>query len=202
MTTTGTLWLGLDPADGGVDERHVEHVVLDLLAELTVESDLVCTHVVTGDRTCVTASARLTGRAGEPLAETTLLDALCERWPGAAVLEGPADEPAVEIGPRGARAGARAAVMQAREGLAGRAVRFPGQDALTGPLTVAEVPLVSAVALVVPAVGEVLPDTVLDPSGHVRPQFENGGLVLLVRPGPGGTVVPVEKRDEHACAGH
>jgi hypothetical protein len=51
------------------------------------------------------------------------------------------------------------------------------------------VPLVSAVALVVPAVGEVLPDTVLDASGHVRPQFENGGLVLLVRPGPAGTVV-------------
>jgi len=24
--------------------------------------------------------------------------------------------------------------------------------------------------------------------------------VLLVRPGPAGTVVPLEKRDEHACA--
>lgn len=76
VTPTGTLWLGLDPADGEVDESHVEHVVLDLLAELTVEFDLVCTHVVTGDHTCVTTSARLTGRAGEPLAETTLLDAL------------------------------------------------------------------------------------------------------------------------------
>ncbi len=199
----GMLWLGLDPADGGVDERHLEHQVLDLLVGLHIEADLVCTHVVTSQgRTCVAASARLTGRAAGPLGETALLDALRERWSGAAVLEGPADEPSVETGPRGARTGARTAVAQARDGLAGRAVRFPGQETLDGPLPVAAVPLVSAVTAVIPAVGELQPDTVLDPSGHVRPHFEEGRLVLLVRPGPAGIVIPVEKLNEHACAGH
>ncbi|MDQ3664680.1 MAG: hypothetical protein M3353_08500 [Actinomycetota bacterium] len=204
MTATpDILWLGLDPADGGVDERHLEHQVLDLLAGLHVEADLVCTHVVVSQGlTCVAASVRLAGRAGEPLGETALLDALRERWSGAAVLEGPANEPSVETGPRDARTVARTAVAQARDGLAGRAVRFPGQEALGGPLPVADVPLVSTVTAAIPAVGELGPDTVLDPSGHVRPHFEQGRLVLLVRPGPAGTMVPVEKLNQHACAGH
>ncbi|MGI8536777.1 MAG: hypothetical protein ACR2K2_09820 [Mycobacteriales bacterium] len=55
---------------------------------------------------------------------------------------------------------------------------------------------------VLPAVGDVHPTTVLDPAGHVRPRLRDGQLVLVVRPGPGGTVVPVEKQHEHACAGH
>lgn len=150
----------------------------------------------------MTASARLPGRSGGVLDESGLLGRLAELWSGAAVLEGSGDEPAVEIGPRGARAGARLAVAQAREGRAGRAVRFPGQDALLAPLPVAEFPLVSAISAVLPAVGDVHPATVLDPAGHVRPRLRDGQLVLVVRPGPGGTVVPVEKQHEHACAGH
>lgn len=198
---TGVRWLGLDPADGGVDERHVEHRVLDLLDVLGLTADLVCTHTVDGPiRTA--ASARLTGRTGDVLSEVALVAALRARWDGAAVLDDGPDGAAVELGPPAFRAGARAALAQARDGLAGRAVRFPGQDALGRDLPVGDVALVSAVQAVVPAVGDVTGDTLLRTAGYLRPRYEAGRLLLDVRPGPDGTVVPVEKEHVHACAGH
>lgn len=198
---TAVRWLGLDPGDGGVDERHVEHRVLDLLDVLGLTADLVCTHTVDGPvRTA--ASARLTGRAGDVLSEVALVAALRAQWDGALVLDDGPDGAAVELGPAAFRAGARAAVWQARDGLAGRVVRFPGQDALGLDLPVGDVALVSAVEAVVPAVGDVTGDTVLRTSGYLRPRFEAGRLLLAVRPGPDGTVVPVEREHVHACAGH
>lgn len=225
----GDLWLGLDPGDGGIDDRHLEHAVLDLLDALALmpgvdaSADLVCTHVVeVAGSVRVAASARLPGRTGGALGQADLLAGLRAAWSGAAVLLGPiegdgaqgdgaegygaegygAEGAAVEIGPRQARDGAREAARQLQAGRAARAARFPGQEALTSPLPVSDVPLVCAVEAVVPVVGEATATTVLDPSGHVRPRLEGGRLLLDVRPGPGGTVVPMEKRTVHACAGH
>ena len=195
-------WLGLDPGDGGADERHVEHVVLELVHALGLDADLVCTHTVAVDGVVrKVASVRLPG--GAPALEShALLGDLQARWPGGAILEGSDDEAAVEVGPRPARAGARLGVAAARAGLEGRASRFPGQDALDGPMPVGDVHLISAIALVEPAVGNITADTVFDPAGYVRPTFRDGRLVLLVCPGPDGSVVPLDELENHACAGH
>lgn len=201
---SGSLWLGLDPADPQADERHVEHLVLDLLHTVQVEADLVLTHVVTaaGSLPRNAASARLVGRAADVLEETTLARQLEVGWSGSSVLAGRSDGPVLETGPDEARAAARAALRQGRDGTAGRAVRFPGQDALHAPLPVSDVPLVSAVVEVLPVVGDVGAAAVLDTSGYVRPRLVDGRLVLHVVPGPGDTVVPVESLEVHVCGGH
>lgn len=43
-----SLWLGLDPDDAHADARHLEHLVLELLAQVGLDADLVLTHVVRG----------------------------------------------------------------------------------------------------------------------------------------------------------
>lgn len=206
MTEPGAadaLWLGLDPQDPHAEERHLEHLVLDLLQDLGLAAPLVLTHLVrTQGMPRTAASARLTGRRPSPLEEGPLLAELHRAWPGAFVLAGGQHDAVVERGSPAGRDGARAALSEGRTGAGGRAVRFPGQDALTAPLPVEDVPRVCAVADVVAVVGELAPGTVLDPCDHVRPRQVEGRLVLEVRPGPGGSVVPVEKREVHSCAGH
>ncbi len=200
--TTGP-WLGLVPADPACDARHLEHAVLDVLEALDLTADLVLTHVVRGEHgPRVAASARLTGRGDDVLDEVPLLRALAAAWTGPVLLAGEPDGPSLEAGQPEGRQAARQAVEQGRSGREGRAIRFPGQSSLTGPLPVADVGLVSAITAVLPAVGELAQDAVLDPCGHLRPTLVDGRLVLAVRQGPHGTVVPVEKLDEHACAGH
>jgi hypothetical protein len=202
---TEVLLLGLDPASHEADEREVEHEVEHLLRRLPVRTDLVCTHTVggaAGEALRTAASVRLVGLDGDALDQAGLLTALAGLWGGAAVLADDSDGPSVEIGPSDFRSGARAAVEQARRGEGGRAVRFPGQDRLAAPLHVNEVPLVSSVHALLPAAGVLAPDAVLDPGGYLRPRFVAGRLVLDVRPGPGGTVVPVERASVHTCSGH
>lgn len=200
---TDALWLALDPEDPQQEERHLEHVVLDLLHDLGLAAPLVLTHLVrTQGVPRTAASAELTGRRASPLEEGPLLADLQRAWPGAFVLAGASHDAVVERGSPAGRDGARAALAEGRTGAGGRAVRFPGQDALTAALPVEDVPRVCAVAQVVAVVGQLTAGTVLDPSGHVRPRQVEGRLVLEVRPGPGRTVVPVEKREVHACAGH
>ncbi len=198
-----SLWLGLDPDDPDADARHLDHVVVELLERVGLDADLVLTHVVrgTGAPRCA-ATARVPSRDEDVLSRTGLLTALRATWHGAFVLQAALDGAVVECGPEAAREGARAALAQARGGSEGRAVRFAGQDALTGPLPVADLPMVSAIAGVSTVGGDAPRDAVLDPRGHVRPHLLDGVLVLSVRPGGGSTVIPSEKRDEHACAGH
>ena len=82
----------------------------------------------------------------------------------------------------------------------GRAVRFPGADALTGVLTVAEVLARSAVDRVaVLAGGTARGDQVVRTRGFVRPTCSDGELVLLVQPAAGGTLVPFEVADPTPC---
>ena len=202
---TEVLLLGLDPARGEADEREVEHDVEHLLRRLPVRTDLVCTHTVGGAGGApprAAASVRLLGLEGDALDQLGLLTLLSGLWGGAAVLSDDSDGPSVEVGPSDFRAGAREAVAQARRGDGGRAIRFPGQGRLSAPLPVQEVPLVSSVHALVPVVGALPPDAVLDPAGDLRPRFVAGRLVLDVRPGPGSTVVPVERTSLHAAAGH
>jgi hypothetical protein len=83
----------------------------------------------------------------------------------------------------------------------GRAVLYPGVQALTGTLTVAEVLARSAIdrVAVLGAPGPPEPDTTLVTRNHVRPQWRHGELVLSAMPATGGTLVPFEVPDPTPC---
>ncbi|MEV0218850.1 hypothetical protein [Streptomyces sp. NPDC050704] len=83
----------------------------------------------------------------------------------------------------------------------GRAVVYPGSDALTGTMTVAELLSASAIdrVTVLGSPGEPPPDQRLMTRSHVRPQWQTGELVLTAMPAAGGTLVPFEVPDPTPC---
>jgi hypothetical protein len=83
----------------------------------------------------------------------------------------------------------------------GRAVLYPGADALRGTMTVAEVLSVSAIdrVTVLGAAGRAAPEARLVTRDHVRPQWQDGELVLAAMPAVGGTLVPFEVPDPTPC---
>ncbi|CAL9594397.1 hypothetical protein [Streptomyces sp. enrichment culture] len=83
----------------------------------------------------------------------------------------------------------------------GRAVLYPGVEALTGTLTVAELLARSAIdrVAVLGAPDGPDPDTRLVTRDHVRPQWRHGELVLSAMPATGGTLVPFEVPDPTPC---
>ncbi|MFG1609339.1 hypothetical protein [Actinoplanes sp. NPDC049265] len=89
-------------------------------------------------------------------------------------------------------------VFAPREGA--RAVRYPGVDALTGSLPVAEVLALSAIDHVeILAGGPADPSLILDTDDFVRPTWRNGSLTLTVMPATDGHVVPFETRNPTPC---
>ncbi|WP_430782184.1 hypothetical protein [Actinoplanes sp. G11-F43] len=92
------------------------------------------------------------------------------------------------------------AATAAAGGRAGRAVRFPGAERLTGSLTVSEILQRSAIARVeVLGGGTADPGTVVDTGDFVRPQFRGGELVLVTTPAAGDRLVPFESRTPTPC---
>ncbi|HEX8495835.1 MAG TPA: hypothetical protein VF661_01470 [Actinomycetales bacterium] len=92
-----------------------------------------------------------------------------------------------------------AARHEARRG--GRAFVFGGHLLLRGPMSVGELVAASAVDEVV-MIGQrdrVADDVVIDTQSFVRPTYDDGVLRLVVRPAPGGTVVPFEQPDPTPC---
>ncbi|WP_369180403.1 hypothetical protein [Streptomyces mutabilis] len=83
----------------------------------------------------------------------------------------------------------------------GRAVLYPGAGALTGTLTLAELLSRSAIdrVTVLGTPGEPAPATLLVTRDHVRPQWQDGRLVLAAMPAAGGTLVPFEDPDPTPC---
>ncbi|CAM5515197.1 hypothetical protein [Streptomyces aurantiogriseus] len=83
----------------------------------------------------------------------------------------------------------------------GRAVLYPGADALRGTVTVAEMLSVSAIdrVTVLGAVGPPDPGARLVTRDHVRPQWQDRELVLTAMPAAGGTLVPFEVPDPTPC---
>ncbi|NES16990.1 MULTISPECIES: hypothetical protein [Micromonospora] len=100
--------------------------------------------------------------------------------------------------------GARRAAAEHRSRTAGRAIHYPGQEQLTGTLTVADVIRHSAIEQVVILGGApATPGTVLHTLDYVRPQWREGRLTLVTRPAPGGSLAPFElQRSTPCCADH
>ena len=102
--------------------------------------------------------------------------------------------------PPGDSEAAEAAARDHAEGRAGRAVRFPGVRALTGTLAVADLLAVSAVDAVRVIGGPpATPETLVDTRDFVRPQWENGRLVLVATPAPGGLIAPFAVPNPTPC---
>jgi hypothetical protein len=158
--------------DAGVrDLRAADHLLHTLAAELALpEGAFGCTHLVRGGRPRVAVSL---GLPSEPLLRTAQ-ERLTAR--GCEVRRGLPDA-------------------------AGRAVLYPGAAALTGTLTVADVLSRSAIdrVTVLGAPGRPHLDTPLVTRDHVRPQWQDGELVLTAMPAVGGTLVPFEVPEPTPC---
>ncbi|GII65911.1 hypothetical protein Skr01_59960 [Sphaerisporangium krabiense] len=92
-----------------------------------------------------------------------------------------------------------AAEHAARSG--GRLVVYPGHEALTGTLTVAELLDRSAIerVAVLAHAGDPEPGTPVVTQGFVRPQWRDGRIVLLTMPAIGGALMPAEVPDPTPC---
>ncbi len=82
-----------------------------------------------------------------------------------------------------------------------RAVRFPGQDRLTGRHRAGDITAWSEIDEVVGIGVPVGPDDVVDTRGYLRPTYQAGGLVLLVEPAAGALLRPSEIEQPHQCCG-
>ncbi|MGN9757911.1 hypothetical protein [Streptomyces sp. SD31] len=154
------------------DLRAADHLLHTLAAELALpEGTFGCTHLVRGERPHVALSLTF---PSEPLLRTAQ-ERLTAR--GYEVSHGSPDA-------------------------VGRAVIYPGVASLTGTLMIAEVLSRSAIDRVTvlgrPR-GRPTPDAQLVTWDHVRPQWQNGELVLTAMPAVGGTLVPFEVPDPTPC---
>ncbi|WP_406839408.1 hypothetical protein ACICHK_30725 [Streptomyces sp. AHU1] len=224
--------VGVDTGHTGT-LREADHLLRVLAAELGLDADAVgCTHHVRDGRRPHTALSfalpseraaravwrRLTENASG--ASGTVLGA----GAGAGEGEGEGEGGAVGAGPDAGSgtlpgvafgeerhgpgelaAGAAHAAAEHGTRTGGRAVLYPGSDAVTGILTVGRLLEVSAVDRVaVLGSPEGAPsEAELVTRDHVRPEWREGRLVLAAMPAAGGTLVPFEVPDPTpCCAGH
>ncbi|PAZ17115.1 hypothetical protein CLM62_04650 [Streptomyces sp. SA15] len=163
--------------DAGIkDLRAADHLIQLLAAELDLpEGVFGCTHLVRGDRPRVALSFTL---PSEPLLRTA----------------------------RERLAAGEYEVTPGAPDAAGRAVIYPGVSSLMGTLTIADVLTRSAIDRVTVLggrPGQLAPDTRLVTWDHVRPQWQDGELVLTAMPAAGGTLVPFEvPAPTPCCADH
>ncbi|MDT0392874.1 hypothetical protein [Streptomyces dubilierae] len=161
--------LTVDPGIGQL--RAADHLLHTLAAELALPEDVFgCTHLVRGERPRVVLSFAL---PSEPLQRTAV-----ERLTGLGhtVASGVPDR-------------------------VGRAVLYPGAASLTGTMTVAELLSRSAIdrVTVLGTPERPAPGTPLATRDHVRPQWQDGALVLTAMPAMGGALVPFEVPDPTPC---
>ncbi|MDT7839667.1 hypothetical protein [Streptomyces justiciae] len=161
--------LTLDP---GVRElRAGDHLLQELATELALpEGVFGCTHLVRGDRPRVALSLAV---PSEPLLNTV-------------------------------RERLAAQGHEVRDGLpdaVGRAVLYPGAAAVTGTLTIAALLTRSVIdrVAVLGIPGPPAPGTLLVTRDHVRPQWQDGELVLAAVPAAGGVLVPFEVPEPTPC---
>lgn len=158
--------------DAGIkDLRAADHLLHALAAELALpEGAFGCTHLVRGDRPRVALSLTL---PSQPLLRTAQ-----ERLTGQGY-----------------------EVTGGAPDAAGRAVVYPGVSSLTGTLTIAELLTRSAIdrVTVLGATDQPAPDARLMTQNHVRPQWNDGQLVLTAMPAAGGVLVPFEVPNPTPC---
>ncbi|MGW2779699.1 hypothetical protein ACWC3X_00345 [Streptomyces populi] len=204
--------VGVDTGHTGT-LREADHLLRALAAELGLDADAVgCTHHVRDGRRPHTA---LSFALPSERAARAVWRWLTENASGASgTVPGAGPDagalPGVALGeerhgPGELAAGAAHAAAEHGTRTGGRAVLYPGSDAVTGILTVGRLLEVSAVDRVaVLGSPEGAPsEAELVTRDHVRPEWREGRLVLAAMPAAGGTLVPFEVPDPTpCCAGH
>ncbi|MBB3677029.1 hypothetical protein [Modestobacter versicolor] len=185
---TARWWAGVPGPDLAPD-AHLLAAVDSALAGSGAAAELVCTTV---DRS---AAEPRTGVALRLTAEPA--DAAATR----AALAGALGSPVVTAGSDEGPAPALLALSQASSGLAGRCVRFPGQDGVQGRVTAAELVAGTAIDEVAALGGPVAGDAVIETGGFLRPTWEGGRLRLVVEQAAGGVFQPFEVEFPHLCCG-
>lgn len=170
-----TVYIGLDAGHGTITEA--EHWLGELLAGVATEDLVACTHLTR------------------------------EPWPHVAVSlavpdgQVPTGLPGVPSPLSEAAARARA---EHATGRAGRAAVYPGQERLTGLMSVTDIVATSAIERVV-TLGAPTPepDTVVDTRDFVRPQWIYGQLTLVTTSAAAGRIAPFEvPNPTPCCANH
>lgn len=192
-------WIGvaLGPTAGVGSPAHLDARILAALDASGLDTDLVCTHFDhTGPVAIVTMSARVRGAVTAPA-----LDMLARALDGTALAVGPTGEHTVNHAGAALVEAARQALRAARDGLAGRCARFPGQASFTGRHPAARIVADSAIDRVVGIGVPVAEAAVIDTRGFLRPIFDQRHLTLLVEPAAGGVFRPIEMEHPHECCG-
>ena len=184
-------WWGGVPEPEVVPDTHLLAAVDEALAGSGAAAEVVCTHV---DRSAGAPATGVSVRlSGEPADPAATLVALARTLGGPVVL--------AETCPASGAQPAVAALREAASGSAGRVLRFPGQDAVSGRVPVAELLASTAIDEVVGVGVAVTPDQVLDTLGFLRPHWSEGRLRLLVEQAAGGVLQPFEIESPHQCCG-
>jgi hypothetical protein len=157
---------------GHADVQAAEHWLHANAAVLGGPGVVVCTHLVRGERPRVALSVEGVDPSVLPTSESI--------------------DPAV--------ASEVAGEHEARR--SGRAVLYPGVDALVGTVSVGHV-LTRSVIERVTVLGGPPPgiDVLIDTRDFVRPQWTNGQLTLIATPGSAGHIAPFEFPNPKACGG-
>jgi hypothetical protein len=194
-TSPGAI-VAIDAGDLGLGE--LEHRLLGLLPALGEAVD-ACTHIVLEAPSHYGATIALV----EPADPAELLAECCRLQPEASVAAWSASGTGIVTAGREIRAGDAAEALAARrDRRGGRAVRFGGQDCLTGTVTVehifsrTDIEAVDALGL------SFEPDTPVVTRDFVRPTFRNGRLVLVLRPRAGGLGCFEQPDPTPCCSGH
>ncbi|MEU9212583.1 hypothetical protein AB0D27_32790 [Streptomyces sp. NPDC048415] len=169
-----------------------DHLLRALAVELGVTEDVLgCTHHVRDGGRPHTA---LSFAVPSERAARAALRRLAEREFGAAL-------GGERHGPTELAAGAAQAAAEHAARTGGRAVLYPGSEALTGTVTVARLLAVSAVdrVAVLGAPDGPEPERRIVTRDHVRPEWREGQLVLTTMPAAGGTLVPFEEPEPTPC---
>jgi hypothetical protein len=193
--------VGVDTGHTGA-LREADRLLLALAVELGLREDVLgCTHHVRDGRRPHTA---LSFAVPSERAARAIRQRLTERGSGPGI--GPGVVRGVAFagelhGPDELAAGAARAAAEHTARTGGRAVLYPGADALTGAVTVARLLEVSAVdrVAVLGSPGGADPEAKLVTREHVRPEWRDGRLVLAAMPAAGGTLVPFEVPDPTPC---
>ncbi|WP_344659617.1 hypothetical protein [Catenulispora subtropica] len=194
----------MDPRSGSGAPRVVRILGVDAGSGSLAEADHLLASVVSG-----------LGLAGDPVAATHFVRAgaphiaLTIEVPAGAEVDpaavGSVTGPAAGLvwgdlrqGPEDRVEGALAA--RAEHGRSGRLARFPGISTLTGTVTVREILERSPITEVSVLMGAAAaPDTEVATRDHVRPQWRDGAVVLVVQPVSDGKVAPFEVPNPTPC---
>lgn len=190
--------VGVDTGHTGA-LREADHLLRSLAAELGLPADVLgCTHHVRDGRRPHTALSFAVASRKDAQAAWRRLTENPSEEPGSLVGVAFGDH---RHGPAELAAGAAHAAAEHRARAGGRAVLYPGGDAVTGVLTVARLLEASAVERVTVLGSPEGPamEAELLTRDHVRPEWRDGRLVLAAMPAAGGTLVPFEVPDPTPC---